>query len=151
MSGSRRPTFTEANAVVGYVRLRGKTGQNLRKKLMRARDPEGTRAIAKMPDLLRRISGALNSGDVAIYDAVMKESKTRRTKQNGRGRTPAITAARTPRRFAAYFSDNTSPLKSALTIRPVCSPASVSTAPLWLARTMPCAPLMMAAPAPPWP
>ena len=55
------------------------------------------------------------------------------------------------RRFAAYFSVNTSPLKSTLTIRPVCSPASVSTAPLWLASTMPCAPLMTAAPAPPWP
>jgi hypothetical protein len=51
--------------------------------------------------------------------------------------------------FAAYFSDNTSPLKSRLTIRPFCSPVRVSTAPLWLARTTACAPLMAAVPVPP--
>ena len=54
-------------------------------------------------------------------------------------------------RSGAYFSVSTSPLKSALTIRPVCSPASDSTAPFWLASTMPCAPRPTAAPAPPWP
>ena len=65
-------------------------------------------------------------------------------------RAPAIAATRTPRRFAAYFSDNASPLKSRLTIRPFCSPVSVSTAPFWLARTTACTPLTAAAPAPPW-
>jgi hypothetical protein len=50
----------------------------------------------------------------------------------------------------AYFSDNASPLKSRLTIRPSCSPLSASTAPLWLVRMMACAPLPAAAPAPPW-
>ena len=54
-------------------------------------------------------------------------------------------------RMDFYFSVNTSPLKSALTIRPVCSPESASTAPFWLASTMPCAPPPMAAPAPPCP
>jgi hypothetical protein len=49
-----------------------------------------------------------------------------------------------------YFSDNASPLKSRLTIRPFCSPVSVNTAPFWLARTTACAPRMAAAPAPPW-
>jgi hypothetical protein len=85
------------------------------------------------------------------HDAECRKRNSRTHQTKWPGRTPAIAAARISRRFAAYFSDNTSPLKSALTIRPVCSPESVSTAPFWLARTMPCAPLMMAAPAPPWP
>ncbi len=50
----------------------------------------------------------------------------------------------------SYFSDSASPLKSRLTIRPACSPVSVSTAPFWFASTTACAPLMAAAPAPPW-
>ncbi len=50
-----------------------------------------------------------------------------------------------------YFSDNASPLKSALTMRPVCPPESVSTAPLWLVSTTACAPRTTAAPAPAWP
>jgi hypothetical protein len=51
----------------------------------------------------------------------------------------------------AYFSDNANPLKSRLTMRPVCSPARVSTAPFWLASATACAPLMTAAPPPAWP
>lgn len=50
-----------------------------------------------------------------------------------------------------YFKDSTSPLRSALTMRPLCTPASVSTAPFWLVRTTPCAPRIAAAPAPAWP
>ena len=53
-------------------------------------------------------------------------------------------------RFGAYVTDNASPLKSRLTIRPSCSPLSASTAPFWLVRMMACAPLPAAAPAPPW-
>jgi hypothetical protein len=87
---------------------------------------------------------------VPIHDAVMKKRKSAGAPIRMAGRTPAITAARTPRRFAFYFSDNASPLKSRLTIRPFCSPVSVSTAPLWLARTTACAPFPAAAPAPPW-
>ena len=50
--------------------------------------------------------------------------------------------------IANYRSVMISPLRSAATIRPAWRPASVSTAPFWLVRTIPPAPAPRATPAP---